>query len=145
MKIPNIFIPEKSLETKVNYLIEPGKVIEPPVNDGKRKILLYFKYAISLPEDGIYVRVRHPSSENGCFLEVHSESQFYAPHCPESHWSAFNDSKGKLKAYLVSDRAIFKYLKILVKKNNGILLWEDNEKLLEFKKRKDKYEDQYVV
>ena len=148
MKIPETFLPDKNLENKINNLIEPGKVIEPPVNDGKRKILLYFKHAISLPEDCIYVWVRHPRSQNSCFLELRSESEFYAPRS-EYDWFFFRNEedkvKGKIKAHLTSDRLMCKYLKTLVKKNNGVLLWEDNEKLLEFKKRKEKYEDRYVV
>ena len=148
MKIPDIFLQEKNLEDKIEHLIEPGKVIEPPVNDGKRKILLYFEHTVSLPEDTIYVWVRHPKSQNSCFLELHSKSPFYAPRS-EYDWFSSRDEKnkvkGKINAHLTSDRGMCKYLKALINKNNGVLLWEDNGKLLEFKKRKDKYESLWQV
>lgn len=150
MKIPQVFLPNNSLEGKVEYFLKldnSGKVIEPPVDDGKRKILLYFRKTISLPAEGIYVKIRHPRSENGCFLDVSSESPFYAP--PSSSWLASNhqvfNAEGKVKAYLTSDRAIFKYLKSLVRRNSGVLLWEDDEHLLCLKNRKDKYERLYIV
>lgn len=147
IKIPEIFLPEKKLEDKVNYLIKLGKVIEQPVDDGKRKVLLYFKHTIILPEDAIYVWVRHPQSKTNCFLELHSKSQFNAPYSEHDMFTYRNtkDKVKKIKAYLTNERAKFKYLKTLIKQNNGVLLWEDNEKLLEFKKRKDKYEDQYQL
>lgn len=147
MKIPQVFLPNNSLEGKVEYFLKldnSGKVIEPPVDDGKRKILLYTKNTISLPDDGIYVFVKNPRSEVGCWLEVYSESQFYAP--PSAYnWSASNYTQDKVKAYLKSDRAMCVYLKSLVRRNNGVLLWEDNEHLLCLKKRKDEYERLWVV
>ncbi|MDP2908544.1 MAG: hypothetical protein Q8N77_01935 [Nanoarchaeota archaeon] len=147
MKIPQVFLPNNSLEGKVEHFLKldnSGKVIEQPVDDGKRKILLYFRKTISLPADGIYVKVRHPRSETGCFLEVRSESQFYAPPS-DYNWSASENAKGKVKAYLTSDRAMFKYLKSLIRRNNGVLLWGDDEHLLCLKNRKDEYERLYIV
>jgi len=154
MKIPNLFVPEISLEKKIKDFIKPdpkpkhvGEVIEQPADERKRKILLYFKDTIRLPKDGIYVWVRHPQSTS-CFLELQSKSEFYDPHSEYDWFSSRNEEdkiKGKIKAHLTSDRARCKYLKRLVEKNNGVLLWEDDEKLLAFKKRKEEYEDQYQV
>ncbi|MDP2906575.1 MAG: hypothetical protein Q8O03_01400 [Nanoarchaeota archaeon] len=149
MKIPEIFIPENNLENKVNDFLKPETVKKVTRKrhaaknyvGGERKIWIYYKNNTELPSGGIYVHVRHPRSKNGCFLDIYSDCHFYTP--PSDYYNPQHEDKAsRVKAFCDNDTRLFKYLESLRRHNKGVFLWEDNEKLLELKKRKEKYEDQ---
>lgn len=140
MKIPKTFLPDKNLETKINNFLKSKTVkkITKKYVSGERKIWIYHENNEELPSGGIYVHVKHPKSKNGCWLDVYSDCDFYAPPS-DFNWGSKNTSQ--VKAFCDNDTMLFKFLRSLKYHNKGIFLWEDNEKILDLKCR---YENVFI-
>jgi len=135
MKLPKTFLPENSLENKIDGLLKSNKSTKNVVKEDykKRNIKIYSGYYDILLDDDIHVVVKQPKGKKGYLLNTKSRYDFFYPLSGSNTVPAILGNT-KAKAYVRSQGMLHDYLNSLKHLNNGKLEWRSDKLTQKLKK-----------
>lgn len=139
MRIPKTFLPEGSLDEKVEQLLDGVKSRESSSNhDTERKLFIYHSGFYTYSDDAVIcTQVKYSKERKGYFLEIYSNGEFYFPVCDNPiDWGP--RMRKKAVAFLKNKKSLICYFKILQETNKADLFWQKDYYLIELKEKFEK-------
>lgn len=138
MKVPQTFLPEGSLDKKVEQLLDGVKSRKSPDRDTKRKVFIYQSGSYNFDDEAwICAQVKYSLERKGYFLKVYSNGEFYFPVCDNPiDWGP--RMRKDSTAFLKNERSLIGYFMDLQQNNKAELIWQRNDYILRFKKKFEK-------